>query len=129
MLAGFLHDAVLLWAYGVNATLEEGNEPDDGLAVTNSIFNLTYYDGITGDVSIDYKGDRKFDQMLSIIQPGQVRLSTDKQSSFLTQNNDCRMTHEVTIYGLHKGKKLSWAKDILDISRENIVFAVLCPVK
>ena len=65
-----MYDAVLLWAYGVNRTLEEGGEPDNGLAITNNIFNFTFYGGVTGDVSIDHKGDRKFDQTLSIIQPG-----------------------------------------------------------
>ena len=67
---GFLYDAVLLWAHGVNLTLEAGGEPDDGLAVTRNIFGLTFTGGVTGNVSIDHQGDRKFDQTLSIIQPG-----------------------------------------------------------
>ena len=40
--AGFLHDAVLMWAYGLNATLEAGgNDTQDGQAISQHIFNRT----------------------------------------------------------------------------------------
>ena len=44
---GLLHDAVLIWAYGVNRTLEEGGVPDDGINITKNVFNL-YFDGVSG---------------------------------------------------------------------------------
>ena len=49
VISGFLYDAVLMWAYGVNITLEEGGAPDDGLAITRNIINNTF-DGIMGKV-------------------------------------------------------------------------------
>ena len=50
--AGTLHDAVLAWAYGVNATLAQGGQPDDGLSVAGNIFNLTFQ-GMFADVTDD----------------------------------------------------------------------------
>ena len=47
-----MYDAVLMWAYGVNLTLEQGGSPDDGVAVTNNIINHVTFEGITGKVSI-----------------------------------------------------------------------------
>ena len=44
-----IYDAVLLWAYGVNKTLQQGGAPDDGLHVTQNILNFTF-NGITGPV-------------------------------------------------------------------------------
>ena len=67
---GFVYDAVLLWAYGVNRTLSQGGSPNDGSAVTANIFNIEIEADMTGNISIDDKGDRKFDMVLSIIQPG-----------------------------------------------------------
>ncbi len=58
---GFIHDAVLLWAYGVNKTLEEGYPPDDGFRITKNIINMTF-EGITGTVIINEVGDRILDQ-------------------------------------------------------------------
>ena len=55
--AGFVHDAVLQWAYGVNKTLEQGFAPDDGFKITENIFNMQF-DGITGTVAISDVGDR-----------------------------------------------------------------------
>ena len=52
-----VHDAVLMWAYGVNKTLEEGGAPDDGYAIANNIFNMSFQ-GITGTVFINENGDR-----------------------------------------------------------------------
>ena len=46
---GFVYDAVLQWAYGVNRTLEAGGAVDDGLAIADSIFNMSFH-GITGMV-------------------------------------------------------------------------------
>ena len=44
-----IHDSVLLWAYGVNKTLEQGGAPDDGEHVAGNIFNSSIR-GITGKV-------------------------------------------------------------------------------
>ena len=41
MYAGFLADAVIMWATGVNRTLAEGGSVLDGLAITKNILNLT----------------------------------------------------------------------------------------
>lgn len=40
--AGMLHDALLMWAYGVNKTLQQGAAANDGINVTRNIFNLTF---------------------------------------------------------------------------------------
>ena len=52
-----LHDAVLLWAYGVNKTVEKGFSPDDGAQITQNILNTTIQ-GVMGPVAIDENGDR-----------------------------------------------------------------------
>ena len=58
------HDAVLLWAYGVNKTLEQGYAPNDGVRVTNNIINSTIQ-GVTGKIVIDENGDRLRDFKVS----------------------------------------------------------------
>ena len=40
---------MLIWAYGVNRTLERGGAPDDGTDVANNIFNMVF-DGVSGQV-------------------------------------------------------------------------------
>ena len=60
-LSAYVYDAVLLWAYGVNLTLEQRYAPDNGIQITKNIFNLTF-DGMTGTVLIDNEGDRHVDQ-------------------------------------------------------------------
>ena len=64
-----VHDAVLQWAYGVNLTLAQGHRPDDGFKVTENIFNLSFQ-GISGHVAIDDKGDRKTNMKVDTIQNG-----------------------------------------------------------
>ena len=56
-IAGLTHDAVLLWAYGVNKTLEQGYSPSDGIRVTRNIVNSKSV-GVTGNIVIDENGDR-----------------------------------------------------------------------
>ena len=46
---GLIHDSVLMWAYGVNRTLERGGAPDDGERIANNIFNFSFH-GVTGNV-------------------------------------------------------------------------------
>ena len=43
---GLVHDAVLIWAYGVNRTLEQGGAPDDGVNISKNIFN-TRFNGVS----------------------------------------------------------------------------------
>jgi atrial natriuretic peptide receptor A len=64
--AGLLHDAVLMWAYGVNKTLEAKGHVDDGTTIANMIFNLTF-PGVSGQVVIDKNGDRKPDYSMQIL--------------------------------------------------------------
>lgn len=52
---------MLLWAYGVNKTLEQGGAVDDGYAITDNIFGMSF-EGMSGVVTIDNVGDRKLDQ-------------------------------------------------------------------
>ena len=46
---GSTHDTVLIWAYGVNRTLERGGAPDDGESITRNLFNFAF-DGASGKV-------------------------------------------------------------------------------
>ena len=50
---GLLHDAVLIWAYGVNRTLREGGVPDHGINITKNIFNMVI-DGVSGSGQVKY---------------------------------------------------------------------------
>ena len=40
--AGFLHDAVLLYALALNETLNDNGDPTDGQAVTRRMFNRNF---------------------------------------------------------------------------------------
>ena len=62
---GFVYDAVLSWAYGVNKTLQQGYPPNDGYVITQNIFNQIF-EGITGTVIINDLGDRLLDQRYKI---------------------------------------------------------------
>ena len=64
-----LYEAVLLWFYGVNKTLALGQQPDNGLQVTNNMLNFTFGGGVNGNVSIDHQGDRKTGCIVIIFQP------------------------------------------------------------
>lgn len=66
---GLIHDSVLMWAYGVNKTLENGNSPYDGVKVTENIYNLTFT-GVSGTVAIDAVGDRIPNYRVDIVQNG-----------------------------------------------------------
>ena len=65
LVLGLLYDAVLLWAYGVNKTLEQGYPPDDGTIVTKNIINTTFQ-GITGKIKLNEVGDRFPDERFVI---------------------------------------------------------------
>ena len=55
--SGFAHDAVMLWAHGVNRTIQQGDNPNDGFKVSKNIFSSSIQ-GVTGPVVIDGNGDR-----------------------------------------------------------------------
>ena len=69
LISVMLHDAILLWAYGVNKTLAQGYRPNDGLKVTENIINMTFQ-GKFEQVAIDHRGDRKQSQRLYVVQNG-----------------------------------------------------------
>ena len=66
-----MHDAVLVWAYAMNKTLEEGYSAEDGFRVSQNMFNLTFQ-GITGRVSLNSVGDRFPNYEVDIIQNGSL---------------------------------------------------------
>ena len=68
VLSAFLHDAVLLWALGVNRTLSAGGEADDGEMIAHSVQNQTFENGVTGTMAINENGDRKWDNVVTIVQ-------------------------------------------------------------
>ena len=71
ILPGMVHDAVLMWGYGVNKTVEQGHNPSDGIKVSENIFNLIF-DGITGIVAINHQGDRKPNYRVEIFQKDEL---------------------------------------------------------
>ncbi|XP_043213182.1 atrial natriuretic peptide receptor 1-like, partial [Amphibalanus amphitrite] len=62
------YEAVMLYAYALNDTLEQGYEISNGSAVTHAMWNRTF-PGITGNVSIDGNGDRQADYSLLDMDP------------------------------------------------------------
>ncbi len=62
---GAFHDAVLLYAYALNDTINNGtqNAANNGREVTKRMWNRKFK-GVTGDVSIDDNGDRNADYSL-----------------------------------------------------------------
>jgi len=60
---GAFHDAVILYALAVNKTIQAGLDPKNGTIITEFMWNRTF-EGITGAVSIDEKGDRNGDYSL-----------------------------------------------------------------
>lgn len=69
--AGFLHDAILMWAYAMNMSLAAGGDGTNGIDVNTRIINNVEFDGITGQVQITASGNRKADYTISIAQDGQ----------------------------------------------------------
>ncbi|CAD5124055.1 DgyrCDS12359 [Dimorphilus gyrociliatus] len=67
--AGSLYDAVYLYAFGLNKTLETGGDEFNGSLVAKNMINLTY-PGIDGLVSIDETGDRNPDYSLQDFKNG-----------------------------------------------------------
>ena len=56
-----VYDSLLLWANAVNISINMGNEPDDGYALTDVIINHMpngVDSEVTGNFKIDENGDR-----------------------------------------------------------------------
>ncbi|CAL1296082.1 unnamed protein product, partial [Larinioides sclopetarius] len=62
------HDAVILYSLAVNETMREGLSVKNGSLVTQKMWNRTF-EGITGNVSINEKGDRFVDYSLLDMDP------------------------------------------------------------
>ena len=62
---GAFHDAVLLYAFALNETINNGtgNASRNGREVTKRMWNRQFH-GVTGSVSIDDNGDRNADYSL-----------------------------------------------------------------
>ena len=64
-----MYDAVMVWALAVNLTLEEGKDINNGLEVTENIYNMTF-EGMSGLVVINSVGDRLYDYEVLSYQNG-----------------------------------------------------------
>ncbi|KAG8189459.1 hypothetical protein JTE90_012529 [Oedothorax gibbosus] len=62
------HDAVILYSLAVNETLSEGLTVKNFSVITQKMWNRTF-EGITGNVSINEKGDRYVDYSLLDMDP------------------------------------------------------------
>ncbi|XP_078662151.1 atrial natriuretic peptide receptor 1-like [Branchiostoma floridae x Branchiostoma belcheri] len=66
---GAFHDAVLLYSLALNETLANGEDPRDGTAITQRMRNRSF-EGISGNVTMDEKGDRENDfSLLDMVDP------------------------------------------------------------
>ena len=68
-LSGTLYDAVMMWAYATNKSLEQGYSFDDGYHITQNILNHSF-EGMGGEIMINENGDRKTNNLLGMIQNG-----------------------------------------------------------
>ncbi|KAF8795122.1 Atrial natriuretic peptide receptor 1 like protein [Argiope bruennichi] len=72
-IVGSFYDCVLLYAYSLNKTLSEGENPKNGRALARQIWNSTFTGGnklrLTGDISINENGDREADYTLNDMDP------------------------------------------------------------
>lgn len=62
---GAFYDALLMYAYSLNQTLEAGEDPHVAGNLIRKIWNKTYFGGLTGDVFINANGDREPDYTVS----------------------------------------------------------------
>ncbi|XP_065051020.1 atrial natriuretic peptide receptor 1-like [Rhopilema esculentum] len=70
--ASLIHDAVYLYAYGLNSSLAQGIDSRNGTAIMQNIFGRQFY-GASGLVIIDSVGDRAAALQLKNIQKGKYR--------------------------------------------------------
>lgn len=63
ILAGF-HDSVILYGKAVTETINDGEDPIDGVEVTKRIWNRTFSNYLSGDIFINANGDKETDYTL-----------------------------------------------------------------
>ena len=52
--------------------MSQGDKPDDGLAIVRNMMNFTFDSGVSGNVTINARGDRKVDYSIIMFQPTSV---------------------------------------------------------
>ncbi|XP_077870368.1 atrial natriuretic peptide receptor 2-like [Saccoglossus kowalevskii] len=67
IIAGYLHDAVYLYAVALNETINEGGNPYDGLTIAHRVYSRTDLPGVLR-MTIDDNGDLDSDYMLLDMQ-------------------------------------------------------------
>ena len=80
MVATF-YDAVLLYAYGLNRTIESNGNWSDGFAVVQKMWNVSF-EGSNGIVQISETGDRVSDYSLFDLNPDNGRFEVIEYSRF-----------------------------------------------
>lgn len=93
------HEAVLVYAVGLNDTLAEGHSAINGTMITKKIWNRTF-NGIAGKVSVDSNGDRLVDYTLFDMNP-----ETGDFEAVMIFDSLMQQFFEVA------GKKIHWAND------------------
>lgn len=93
------HEAVHVYALGLNDTLAEGHHYIDGTMITKKIWNRTF-SGIAGNVAVDSNGDRLVDYTLFDMNP-----ETGDFEAVMIFDSLAQKFFEV------EGKKIHWAND------------------
>ena len=94
---------MLIWAHGVNRTMEKGLAPDDHLEVIKNVLGFSF-EGISGTVSIDRHGDRMSNYDVIISQNGKVKGSCNRNAS-TTRMLSCTYSHDMKC-SLKQGDKI-----------------------
>ncbi|CAG2105995.1 unnamed protein product [Medioppia subpectinata] len=63
------YDCILMYAWAYNKTLAVGGDPRDGRTLARRLWDNTFKDGLTGDISINENGDREADYTLNDLDP------------------------------------------------------------
>lgn len=93
------HEAVYLYALGLNDTIAEGHRNPNGSTITRKMWNRKFM-GIAGNVTIDDNGDRLVDYTLFDMNPH----TGDFEAVMIFDSNQNEF-HELA------GKKIHWAMD------------------
>jgi ABC-type branched-subunit amino acid transport system substrate-binding protein len=75
------YDAVLLYAYGLNRTIESNQNFSDGFAVVQKMWNVSF-EGSNGIVQISETGDRVGDYSLFDLNPKSGQFEVIKYRKF-----------------------------------------------
>ncbi|CAN8013663.1 unnamed protein product, partial [Ixodes persulcatus] len=63
------YDSVLMYAWSLNETIADGADPTDGRSLARRLWNMTFKNGLTGDITINENGDREADYTLNDLDP------------------------------------------------------------